>query len=1735
MKKIQVSYLGLNSLFGRVTTNLLKQSPCIEKLSIYDDDDGSLLDGETNVFIGRDQLSDAVKDVNIVVIGDETFSTQEEDRLKVIGPKIIRYTEAILTSSPNAIIVVAASPLNILVPLVGHFLGPNWKNRLLGITSVDTLRASRILNGLLNNPREAHILPVVGGSSASSRVPLFSHIHPKTVICDDIREKIIEKMKLFDNSKYREMDSVERAYSAVRFIHSVISGMMKDSPIPEIAMTKTTEVPNAEFFSLPMLLGKNGIENAMQLPKFDEVEEKLILEATERLAEDSRKARDYINGLAQESVRNLDTNRDNAVRKSLTWSEPSESSNNSKPVGDEVVDAKRKSPGTDETASIQNRSLVSKSREGTSGDNSPALPMISSAREARPLTFRSLAKSYGSEEARENQKLNRKSIPLSPVYQLLPEPRRTNHDSLKVADVGKSKVDSSRSIKDIETTAEKTTISSAEDVSSRGDARQSPTRTALETSFRIGTLKDDVPQPSSIQNIVPEVIQLGSSSKIDSLPEKPDRAERRPSLTDSEISIPDSDFTETLIKEVNDHLGDIRKNSSTSPCPSSEDNMGTNHWRDCKSLTIEDHGSDNKLSLSNESTEPVVSPHKDEISPNNSPNRANPEVNIHVVSPRKIESKATSSHVSDEQNLSKNKFVPNYESTSQYFNRIKLTKKCDVGIEVVMNSNISNEEKNYNRETKRECDLDIYNQKTNLQNEVAPRASSFKNRKRDIENVLNENFKLEKQVLNLDSEETVRKRWMDKLSEKTKWRSSDEGNAFNPKRSVISNDAPELITDRYPIGFPGIRRLEKPGDADTVTSEGRILRLIDERLSNSSKKISANDFAADVPPKKPERVKREPLSLRSTFYPEGGISKSDKLLRSKLKSNSSSASSVLPGVSFNRRIVKDSKWSMDEDDCVSANLLAAKGRDLESSALVMDMKKELHESGQCHSSQSETPLKLLNLPGCKHRYETSLKIMKFDEKQNEALMDKDINGDVNLGKTRTDLTSDQTKSYFMGQKRGTTHLEEAKKLRPRKRSRKQKETSKPKRKSLKRSSSQAAPESKKDHMKPRGKSPSKSLSGTFKRAEQHPVSKANKDLSTPMKNEPAERDNEWESKYFTKASEMFFRMFRESVTSNKMSINRGNARKGDQTVDKDGNEVTCTFPGTSGIQPVLSNNNDPPSRKLATKWTLPPKMPIKSHSTRELMKLDAENNSKSETTNDDALKAFDENGKRNRKITNELKLAKTTEGLNVNKSSLPGRNIRGQSPPDEKGITENVFKTKVTGMEKYQIEKNDHMKKEFKMNTSTDVEKLFEESSTIPFHISSDGKTWTALSTPDKGNKFSRVQSTLQGITATSDKGKGDAVNMIDFNICKSPSMNDQGTTKCDVGKTRVNNLLQQSAKHTSSVDYGKGWKPSIATVPITSKTIKQVNPQNYREQILNSYGRKTDEAPKGEKSNKWERIFTVFKQIIIRDLEDKRPNYVGTSESPNSLSKPAVMLGSTTSKAHAPLRSTAGGNPVPNQKSKKGKITSNVKKKKETLKKKQPAESMKRSLVIKNNPKKIVNYFSKRGISSSNENPSATNFAIIARTQLLTSLKEIKLSDTKHAPPPIFWSGVAGLVPIVLPPLSFLIFGYSHSLATVQMTFAATISAFLSGTKYGTHVAHVDSAQWSNVVASILPQFVSFTGLLLPQMIGFPLIMASIALNGFIDLTSGNYAPWYKALRLALTVPVLASLLLTCIFKIFH
>ncbi|CAB0001307.1 unnamed protein product [Nesidiocoris tenuis] len=94
-----------------------------------------------------------------------------------------------------------------------------------------------------------------------------------------------------------------------------------------------------------------------------------------------------------------------------------------------------------------------------------------------------------------------------------------------------------------------------------------------------------------------------------------------------------------------------------------------------------------------------------------------------------------------------------------------------------------------------------------------------------------------------------------------------------------------------------------------------------------------------------------------------------------------------------------------------------------------------------------------------------------------------------------------------------------------------------------------------------------------------------------------------------------------------------------------------------------------------------------------------------------------------------------------------------------------------------------------------------------------------------------------------------------------------------------------------------------------------------------------------------------------------------------------------------------------------------------------------------------------------------------VAKSQFVANLKDIHLADAKDAPAPIFWSGMLGLVPIVLPPLSFLLFGYSNSLATMQNNICRIYIIYwifrqLNSQKFATQHYHQLSLNWVHSIA---------------------------------------------------------------------
>ena len=149
---------------------------------------------------------------DIVLIGDDYLSNPETS-FDIMAPKMQDYARAIAESSPNviftyhfkyinnscnvylislhtnhlmyfffkAMIIVAAAPINKLVPVLSELLLENGNydcNKVIGSTAVNNVRANCMLASYMHSDPRKVFLPVIGGDSEETIVPLFSQAKP---------------------------------------------------------------------------------------------------------------------------------------------------------------------------------------------------------------------------------------------------------------------------------------------------------------------------------------------------------------------------------------------------------------------------------------------------------------------------------------------------------------------------------------------------------------------------------------------------------------------------------------------------------------------------------------------------------------------------------------------------------------------------------------------------------------------------------------------------------------------------------------------------------------------------------------------------------------------------------------------------------------------------------------------------------------------------------------------------------------------------------------------------------------------------------------------------------------------------------------------------------------------------------------------------------------------------------------------------------------------------------------------------------------------------------------------------------------------------------------------------------------------------------------------------------------------------------------------------------------------
>ena len=121
------------------------------------------------------------------------------DDLFKINAGIVRdLVKGVAEYSPNALILVISNPVNSTVPIAAEIMKQAGKfdpKRLFGVTTLDVVRAETFVQEITGEQDPAKtVIPVIGGHSGETIVPLFSLAKPPVQIPAQKLAALVKRM-----------------------------------------------------------------------------------------------------------------------------------------------------------------------------------------------------------------------------------------------------------------------------------------------------------------------------------------------------------------------------------------------------------------------------------------------------------------------------------------------------------------------------------------------------------------------------------------------------------------------------------------------------------------------------------------------------------------------------------------------------------------------------------------------------------------------------------------------------------------------------------------------------------------------------------------------------------------------------------------------------------------------------------------------------------------------------------------------------------------------------------------------------------------------------------------------------------------------------------------------------------------------------------------------------------------------------------------------------------------------------------------------------------------------------------------------------------------------------------------------------------------------------------------------------------------------------------------------------
>ncbi len=309
---MKVAVLGAAGGIGQALSLLLKTNlPAGSELSLYDVApvvpgvavDLSHIPTAVKVQgFGADQLDDALAGCDIVVIPAGMPRKPGMDRADLfnVNAGIIKtLSEGIVRNCPKALVGVITNPVNGTVPIVAEVFkkaGTYDPARVFGVTTLDVIRAETFV-GELKGLNVADVkVPVIGGHSGTTILPLLSQVEGVSFSDDEI-ESLTKRIQnagteVVEAKAGGGSATLSMGAAAARFCMSLVKGMQGEDVVDYAYVQGAGE--DAPFFAQPVRLGKDGVAELLSYGELSAYEQKAKDDMLATLHKDIQEGVDFI-------------------------------------------------------------------------------------------------------------------------------------------------------------------------------------------------------------------------------------------------------------------------------------------------------------------------------------------------------------------------------------------------------------------------------------------------------------------------------------------------------------------------------------------------------------------------------------------------------------------------------------------------------------------------------------------------------------------------------------------------------------------------------------------------------------------------------------------------------------------------------------------------------------------------------------------------------------------------------------------------------------------------------------------------------------------------------------------------------------------------------------------------------------------------------------------------------------------------------------------------------------------------------------------------------------------------------------------------------------------------------------------------------------------------------------------------------------------------------------------------